>query len=317
MRSRWLKWTVAVSGLGLAGTAAAFYVLVTPSNPLTMQFRGTITAADAQVIIGPYPLPEDFRVLAEQGVETIVSLLDPRLPYEGVLLERERTMAAEHGMTVLSHPMASVLGQQFGSDHDERVQAAAAAIIGLSGKVFVHCYLGVHRAKSVADAVAAMNVETDRYHAREGERTPEAYALDAAQAHYQNGRNDEAAAVLARLEAPGLKAVLLHGWTLYRMQDVSGACERFADALELDPQSRGAWVGLGYCSLRLSHLAEAESYFEQALEASATDVDALMGIGLVRYRQGRHAEAAPHLRAVLEHAPDYEEARSILARIDA
>ena len=318
MRSKWMRWTLALVALASVGGGAAFYVLITPSNAFTKLFRGDMTAAgsDPRIIMGPYPLPEDFTRLAEQGVETIVSLLDPRLPYERVLLERERALAAEHGMRVLHHPMASVLGQRLGRDHEARVTAAAEAIAALPGKVFLHCYLGIHRAQSVVDAVAALGVDTQRYRVRAGERTPAARVLDQAQAHYDAGRNQAAAAALAALEAPTGDAMLLHGWVLYRLHDVAAAHARFAAALAVDPGNPGARVGLGYCALRRAALAEAETQFEAAVAALPEDVDALVGLGLVRFRQGRHDEAATHLRAVLGLVPEHAEARTVLARLE-
>jgi tetratricopeptide (TPR) repeat protein len=318
MRSRWIKWVAAFAVLAMSGGAAAFYVLITPSNPFTKLFRGTMTTApsDARIVMGPYPLPDDFADLAAQGVETIVSLLDPRLPYERVLIERERTLAAEHGMDVLNYPMASVLGQSLGSDHEARVAQAAEAIATLPGKVFLHCYLGIHRAQSVVDAVAALGVDTERYLVREGERAPSALVLDQAQAHYEQGRNEAAATALAGLASPTPDALLLHGWVLYRMQDVAAARGRFAAALADDAENHGARIGLGYCALRESDLAAAASHFEAAIVARPQDVDALVGIGLVRYRQGRGEEAATHLRVVLGLAPEHAEARTILARLE-
>jgi tetratricopeptide (TPR) repeat protein len=309
---------LAVVVLAMSSVAAAFYVLITPSNAFTKLFRGTMTTApaDARIIMGPYPLPEDFAVLAAQGVETIVSLLDPRLPYERVLIDREQLLAAEHGMQVLNYPMASVLGQSLGSDHGVRVMQAAEAIAELPGKVFLHCYLGIHRAQSVVDAVAALGVDAKRYLVREGERTPAALLLDEAQAHYDQGRNDAAATTLASMESPTLDALLLHGWVLYRLQDVSAARARFAAAFAADPENHGARIGLGYCALRESALPDAERHFEAVVQARPEDVDALVGIGLVRYRQGRGEEAASHLRAVLGLAPEHEEARTILARLE-
>jgi tetratricopeptide (TPR) repeat protein len=309
---------LALAVLATMGAGAAFYVLITPSNPFTKLFRGDMTAApaDARIIMGPYPLAEDFAILTGRGVETIVSLLDPRLPYERVLIERERALAAQHGMRVLNYPMASVLGRSLGSDHTTRVAHAAEAIAKLPGKVFLHCYLGIHRAQSVVDAVAALGVDTRRYLVREGERTPAAQVLDRAQAHYDEGRNEAAATALATIDPPTLDALLLHGWVLYRLQDVAAARARFAAVLDLEAEHHGARVGLGYCALREAALAEAEQHFEAAVGAQPQDVDALVGIGLVRYRQGRRDEAATHLRAVLGLAPEHEEARTILARLE-
>src|SRR5882724_9219258 len=73
----------------LVGGGFGFWVLSTPSNPLTAFFRLPISDMSKRVVIGPYPTEADFEVLKKNHVETIVTLLDPSLPYERIPLYTE------------------------------------------------------------------------------------------------------------------------------------------------------------------------------------------------------------------------------------
>lgn len=313
---RWTPALLALAGLGALGVALAWWVLITPANPLTRLFRGEPSQASARVAIGPYPLPEDFERLAADGVTTIVSLLDPRLPYERVLLEREREAAARLGMTVLNHPIASVLGHRLDPDPDATVAAAADAVAAVDGKVYVHCYLGVHRAQAVADAVVARGARAERWVARAGEREERARRRDRAQALFHQGDAAAADAELAGLEDPGVDALVLHGWIRLRLEDLEGARRHFGAALAQDPAVADAEVGLGYVALRTNDLVAGERHFSRAAALEPKHADALVGLGLVRFREGRHDQAATHLRAALAIDPNHADARSTLARLD-
>src|ERR1700730_17068985 len=97
-----------LSGLGIA----SFWVLISPDNPVTQYFSAPVSVRDAKIIVGPYPREADFALLKRNGVTTIVSLLDPKLPFERVLLDRERTLAIQYGMTLLDFPMGSLFNHQ-------------------------------------------------------------------------------------------------------------------------------------------------------------------------------------------------------------
>jgi Flp pilus assembly protein TadD len=318
-RTRTRRWTptlLRLAALAAVGLALGWYVLITPSNLLTGLFRGAPSAASARVTIGPYPLPEDFTRLAADGVGTLVSLLDPRILYERVLLERERKTAATFGMKVLSYPIASILGHRLDPNPEQRIAAAADAVAAVDGKVYVHCYLGVHRAQAVAEAVIARGARAERWVARATEREERARRRERAQRLFHEGKIEAADAELARIDDPDVDALVLYGWVRLRLNDLTGAAEHFRAALAAHPDVADAEVGLGFVALRTNDLAEAEPHFTRALALTPNHADALVGLGLVRFRQGRHAEAAERLRAALAIDPNRPEARSTLAKLD-
>jgi len=296
--------------------AAAFWVLITPDNPLTQYFSAPVTVRDAKIIIGPYPREADFALLKRNGVTTVVSLLDPKLPFERVLLDREETLAAEYGMTFRDFPMGSLFNQHIAGDYETEARLAAKAVAGATGRVYLHCYLGMHRVGAVETLLAHTGQTTGVYTASHGMRSADANMLDQAQNAYDSGDYRQTLRLLLGVVEKSEASQILAGWSDYHLDDMHLARMDFIAALKLDPQSGGAQTGLGYCALRQGDLDEASTHFAAALNANPRDVSALTGMGMTRYRQGRTGDAARLLRASLAIDPKDTDARSALARIN-
>ncbi|MEW5984963.1 MAG: tetratricopeptide repeat protein [Acidobacteriota bacterium] len=299
--------------------ASAWWVLVTPDNPLTNLFRREISDVNARIIIGPYPADRDFRLLKAHDVGLIVTLLDPRLPYEATLLQREKALAERHGIEVRNFPMSSVLGQRFGNYYDDSATRAAEAIASADTKVYLHCYLGMHRIQAVRTRLASRGIEAGTYAVRHGERVDSAIQTDAAEAAYADGRFRDALAALSRIDDRQMSpaARILRGWSHFRLGEIPQARAAFESAGRSAAHEGPAAVGLGYCALRDGEPALAERYFRQAIAKTPDDADALGGLGLVCYRSGKLDQAAAHLEAALHLAPDNSELQGVLERVRA
>src|SRR4051812_31270084 len=130
------------------------WLLLEPSNPVTSVFRAKMSAESA-VITGPYPTDDDFRELDKRGVTAIVTLLDPTIPYERILLDKEAENAHRHGIALFDFPMASILGLPLGGYYETDARFAAKTIEMLHGHtIYLHCYLGKHRLNHVRDILA-------------------------------------------------------------------------------------------------------------------------------------------------------------------
>ncbi|HEY3875897.1 MAG TPA: hypothetical protein VGM92_10495 [Candidatus Kapabacteria bacterium] len=152
MRHNKFLWTGIIVWAGL--TFFIGWVLITPTNPITKLYRAPITRMNDRVLTGAYPVASDFQSLKAKGVTADVSLLDPKIPYEKILLNREQKNAKKFGMRFYNFPVASILGQRFGSYYDAHVHAAALTIDSLQkdaagDRVYLHCYLGDHRMVAV------------------------------------------------------------------------------------------------------------------------------------------------------------------------
>lgn len=302
---------------GLLGFSIAYVVLITPDNPVMRIFRGEISDIAADIIIGPYPVESDMKRLSENGVNTIVSLLDPALPYEKDLLEQETALAKRYELQLLNFPMASILGQKLGAYYENKASAAADAIASAEGKIYLHCYLGIHRVATVKKLLEIREIKVGRYTLQEGERSPLALKLDAAEKNYHEGHYQRAQQLLDEMEKMSPPAILLHGWVDFRLGNIATARKYFASAALAMPQSLDPLLGLAYCDLRENALSEAEAKFRQIIASDATNVEALNGLGLTLFRQKRLPEAADNLKKVLQIDPEHPEAKATLERIEA
>lgn len=300
----------------IAGLGLGYVVLISPDNPLMRAMRGSISDLQADIIIGPYPVERDLRMLKQAGVKTIVSLLDPNFPYEKQLLEKEQALAREAGLQFFNFPMGSVVGHKLGAYYDGNARAAAAAIDGAvgTGKVYVHCYLGVHRVVTVRQLLEQRRTGLTKQVLPSAERTPAARAQDHAEQLFNQGQY-----LLARQfmeQQPSLPPALqaLYAWTLYRLNDVAGARQRFTalTAAELKVERE---LGLAYCDYRDKRLAQAEQGFHAVLARQPDNASALTGVGLSLHRLGRSADALPFLQRAQRASPDDADVAAALRSI--
>lgn len=303
--------------LVLSAAAAGYLVLINPGNPLTRAFQRKIADVDSRIVTGPYPVEADFATLKQADVGLIVSLLDPAIPYEKTLLERERRLAAAHGMRLRNFPMASILGRKFGGYYATSAADAADAIANTSDKVYLHCYLGRHRIQVVRDLLSAKGVQAARYVVRESERDTARRLLDAADAAYAGKRYEEALAQLAMIkpEELSLPARLLRAWSSYHLGRNAEAAECFAQLRADTPALIAPFIGGGYCALRAGDAPGAIALLQTAVERAPRNADAVGGLGLAHARAGHRDDAIRCLKAALELTPENAEFSGVLAEL--
>ncbi|HEX7348839.1 MAG TPA: tetratricopeptide repeat protein [Rhodanobacteraceae bacterium] len=309
-----------IGTLGVMGVLAfilGVWVLLHPASLIVQPWRAQVVAAPVSgVLFGPYPVKADFVKLRQRGVRTIISLLDPRIPYEKILLEQEQTLARQYGMTVENFPMGSILGQKFGDDYSKNAVAAAEAALHAHGVAYVHCYLGLHRAKTVEDYLAAHagGITVQSFAGARGasnaERTREWQALE----QYRAGQYQASLTTIAAITAPGERVLRLKGWGLYHLQQIPAARAAFRHALQLAPGNFDARVGLAYCDLQQGQLSAAEAAFNALLREQPNDVMSLDGIGNVYYRGSRWKAAEAAFAKAVALAPDDQDARDGLIK---
>lgn len=296
--------------------ALGVWVLLHPASIFVQPWRAQRTATAAEdVLLGPYPVEADFIALKQRGVTTIISLLEPNVPYEKVLLDQERERAARYGMTVRNFPMGSILGQKFGDDYARNSKAAAEAAIGADGIAYIHCYLGLHRARNV-QTYLAQHVRSANY----AGSTASASAADLDNEHIAQTAFDardyqRSLDALAKMSNKGLRAARLEAWNYYRLRRIPEARATFEKVLRDHPGDIDTLTGLAYSSLADGRLDDAELAFTQILSADADDVSAIEGMGHVRYRQGRRAEAKTLFERAAQLNPANSETRQMLDRL--
>lgn len=147
--------------------AVQVFVFVEPWLAPLHMIQGPARYAAPRVIIGPYPHAEELvRLKKRVGVVEIVSLLNPAIPGESQLLEKERQAAEAAGLKFKSYPMSYLVP---GNAANQRTAKALAAFVlaeygGASKKtVYIHCYLGRHRTGLAEKAISrALTVKNSR-----------------------------------------------------------------------------------------------------------------------------------------------------------
>jgi tetratricopeptide (TPR) repeat protein len=91
------------------------------------------------------------------------------------------------------------------------------------------------------------------------------------------------------------------------------AARRYMEALEIDPTSEGAWLGLGALRLRIGEPVEAERVYDAALARIPAMHRALEGRARARWARGRHPEAEADLEAYATLEPSTAPLRELAA----
>lgn len=292
------------------------WVLLHPASIFVQPWRAQTTASSSsEVIFGPYPVEADFVDLQRRGVTTIISLLEPRVPYEAKLLDEERERAARHGMQVLNFPMGSILGQKFGKDYVANSRAAAEAALHAKGIAYIHCYLGLHRARYVQDYINQFTRSSN--YAGSNTAVPAA-DLDAehdAQNAYDAGDFRASLAALARIRDKRPRAARLEGWSHYRLREIPEARAAFEAVLRQDPDDGEARSGLGYATLAAGDVDRAAGIFAELIAKDADDASSIEGLAFARNRQGRRDEARALLQRAVALDPANSEIREMLEKM--
>ncbi len=147
--AKWIHWWI-VNGKRAISKAAfhvvllmafigAIWFLLTPKRALPYTY---IMSNSGQFIAGPYPSKEDMIRLKTEGFDTIVSLLNPLVvPFEPILIQRERENAKKYGIKLIEIPLLPWIGQNSKAFSEIKQLATSAG----KKKFYVHCYLGQDR----------------------------------------------------------------------------------------------------------------------------------------------------------------------------
>ena len=296
-----------------------YLILLSPGSIFMRWAQAALPAQITMISQGPFPEEAEFEHLKKERVKYIVSLLDPRLPYEKQLIERERVMAERYGMTLKVFPMASIFDRQIFPDYEEQQQKAVDFLKHLDGPAYMHCYLGKHRVTHVRDALIQAGVPKRYWTAAS---SSEEYwdlvnRLDQAQELFQQKDYAKVLETLAPLATKDVDVTSLRGWSHYRLGMVDEATEDFRQGLEAEPTNPRNLLGSGYCYLRAGQPVMAQRQFSAILEQIPDNAEALIGMGLSHLRLGNKPAAAQMFRQVLEKDPDNEEVKGYLKQAEA
>ena len=291
-------------------------------SPRSIFMRWAQTALPDQITmisIGPYPEDEEFQHLKKAKVRYIVSLLDPRLPYEKELIEREMALAPKYQMTLKVFPMASIFDRKIFPDYDEQQQKAVDFLKNLDGPAYMHCYLGKHRVIHVRDELVQAGV-SKRYWtpAASGQEYWELVnRINDARKAFDQKDYGKVLETLAPLTTKDVDVTSLRGWSHYRLHLYDEAMEDFRQGLEAEPDNPRNLIGLGYCYLISEQPVMAQRQFSAVLDQIPNDRESLVGMGLTHLRLGNKPAAAQLFRRALELNPGSEEVRGYLQQAES
>jgi tetratricopeptide (TPR) repeat protein len=307
-------------GLALVGGSVSYYLLRHPESAFMRLFRADTPQRFGMITIGPYPqTDEDYQRLKEGGVKYLVTLLDPRLPYEKPMLEREFEMAARFGLEVKSFPMFpmdSMLDTEIMAGTAASRSRAVEFLQKVDGPAYVHCYLGIHRALSVRDEVIKAGIPED-YLSTTWADWEQVNRFIQAREEFKNGNYQQVIELLEPVSAKTVDIAHLRGQAYYRLSLYSAAAESFRKGLELDSTHPRNRLGLGYCYLRMGQPVLAQRQFNAVLEKLPDEPGALIGQGLAFIRMHNRKAAADSFRAALDQDPDNEEVKGYLELVES
>lgn len=299
------------------GAGAAYLILLNPGSIFIRWAQTALPERITMITIGPFPEEDDFKVLKKNGIKYIVTLLDPRLPYEKALIDREQPLAAKYGMILKDFPMASIFDRKVFPDYLEEQQKAVRFLKHLDGPAYVHCYLGKHRVIHVRNALVKAGAP-ERYFTPTGsdqEYWDLVNRIDRAFAEFQGNNFAEVLDILAPIKVKDVDVSSMRGWSHYRLGLISEAAEDFREGLSVEPSNPRNLDGLGYCYLRDGQAVMAQRQFNAVLEQVPDEESALVGLGLAYLRLQNKSAAVEAFQRVLQVNPGNEEAKGFLKQV--
>jgi hypothetical protein len=139
-------------GAIVATFAAAFVVFYFLLDTDVMVAVGELNDQNVEterLTFGAYPDEQKLEDLKFQGYDGVVTLLNPSIPFERVLLEREKKAGEEVGIPVHSFPMLPWI-----SENDDSLRGIERLVGDGEKRYYIHCYLGKHRVDLVRETVA-------------------------------------------------------------------------------------------------------------------------------------------------------------------
>jgi protein O-mannosyl-transferase len=107
------------------------------------------------------------------------------------------------------------------------------------------------------------------------------------------------------------------GTALQQAGNLAGAKQQYQQALRIKPDFAEAHINLGVALTQMGRLPEAIDHFEQALRTGPNDPETHYNLGVALEQSGRAPEAVEHYERALQFKPDFADARTALARLQA
>ena len=137
-----------VVGVVLLSAFAVFYFLLDTNMMIAMGNLREQTVENERLTFGSYPDLQRLEELKDQDYDGVITLLNPNIPFERVLLQEEKANGEEVGIEVYSYPMLPWV-----SANGDSLRGIDELVADGGQRYYIHCYLGEHRVDLVRDRV--------------------------------------------------------------------------------------------------------------------------------------------------------------------
>lgn len=306
-------------GLAAVGGIVCYLILINPNSIFVRWAQAALPDQVTMITLGPYPDEAAFQRLKKERIKYIVSTLDPRLPYEKELIDREQTLADKYGMSLKVFPMASVFDRRVFPDYLENQGKAVEFLKKIDAPAYVHCYLGKHRTLHIHDALIKAGVPRRYFVPLENSQQYWEFMnrFNQAREEFHKENFPKVLEILQPITIKDVDVSYMRGWSHFRMGLISEAMQDFQQGLSVEPNNPRNLQGLGYCYLRTGQPVMAERQFNAVLEQLPDEQGALVGLGLAYLGTQNKAAAAQAFRKVLEMDPANDEVKGYLKQAES
>lgn len=137
-----------VVGIVFLSAFGVFYFLLDTNMMIAMGNLREQTVENERLTFGSYPDLQRLESLEDQEYDGVITLLNPNIPFERVLLQEEKANGEEIGIEVYSFPMLPWISQNGNS-----LRGIDDLVAGDDKRYYMHCYLGEHRVDFVQDRI--------------------------------------------------------------------------------------------------------------------------------------------------------------------
>lgn len=155
-RKRDLPGAVVVLLFTLMASFGTFYFLLDTDLMAALGQFGKGSEENEQLTFGPYPDVRQIEELKDEGYDGIITLLNPSIPFESVLLDQELQEGREAGIEIYSYPMLPWV-----SENEESLAGIQHLVAeNEDNRYYIHCYLGKHRVELVRRELTGTTEDT-------------------------------------------------------------------------------------------------------------------------------------------------------------
>lgn len=133
-----------VLGASVALAGVVFFFLLDTDFLVAAQLTGREESGGERITFGSYPDEEKLKELEAEGYDGVITVMNPEIPFERVLLQREKEDGEEIGISIYSFPMLPWI-----SSNEESLSEIKRLVSDNDKRFYIHCYLGKHRVELV------------------------------------------------------------------------------------------------------------------------------------------------------------------------